>query len=225
VRRGELNRWWRVGLALTRPLVWLVFRVRVRGLEHVPRTGAVILAFNHVSLLDGPVLAIETGRRIRRELRFLVAAEVFGHGLWGWILRRYDQIPVRRGEGDHAAVDAAVETLTHGAVVAMAPEGRVDDHAGADGLQRIKSGVPRIALPTGAPVVPVGIWGTQRRWPRDGVTWSRPVRPRVGIAFGPPLLPYGDAGDDAALGSFRERLRAQLEEQVTQARRLAGETA
>ena len=205
--------------------MWLVFRVRVTGLEHVPRTGPVILAFNHVSVLDGPVLAIETGRRIRRELRFLVAAEVFGHGLWGWILRRYDQIPVRRGEGDHAAVEAAVETLTRGAVLAMAPEGRVDDQGGAEGLQRIKSGVPRIALPTGGPVVPVGIWGTQRRWPRDGIAWGRPNRPRVGIAFGPPLLPFGDAGDDEALESFRERLRAHLEEQVTQAQRLAGAAA
>lgn len=223
MRGGELNRWWRVGLALTRPLVWLVFRVRVTGLEHVPRTGALILAFNHVSVLDGPVLAIETGRRIRRELRFLVAAEVFGHGLWGVILRRYDQIPVRRGEGDHTAVDAAAETLTGGAVVAMAPEGRVDDHGGAGGLQRIKSGVPRIALPTGAPVVPVGIWGTQQRWPRSGIAWAGPLRPRVGIAFGPPLLPFGDAGDDEALESFRERLRAHLEEQVAAARRLAGD--
>ncbi|MGZ4133135.1 MAG: lysophospholipid acyltransferase family protein [Actinomycetota bacterium] len=222
MRGGELNRWWRVGLALTRPIVWLVFRVRVTGLEHVPRTGPVILAFNHVSVLDGPVLAIETGRRIRRELRFLVAAEVFRHRFYGWVLRHYDQISVRRGEGDAAAVEDAAETVTRGAVVAMAPEGRVDDQGGAQGLQRIKSGVPRIALPTGAPVVPVGIWGTQRRWPRAGIVWRRPIRPRVGLAFGPPLLPFGEADDGAALETFRERLRAHLEAQVTQAKLLAG---
>src|SRR4029453_12615641 len=88
VAGGELNRWWRGGLPIVAPLVRILFRVRVVGVEHVPSTGPAILAFNHVSALDGPVLAIELARHIKRESRFLVAAEFFRRRLVGWVLRR-----------------------------------------------------------------------------------------------------------------------------------------
>ncbi len=74
---GELNPWWRFGLLLIAPVVRALFRVRIVGVEHVPARGAAIVAFNHVSALDGPALAIELSRRTRRETRFLVAAEFF----------------------------------------------------------------------------------------------------------------------------------------------------
>ena len=220
VRRGELNRWWSIGVPIVTPLVRLLFRVRVAGLEHVPLSGPAILAFNHVSVLDGPVLAIETARRIRRETRFLVAAEMFRKPFWGWILRRYEQIPIRRGASDSGALDEAVDSVKHGALAALAPEGRVNGDG--DGLQRIKSGVARIALPTGAPVIPVGIWGTQRRWPRGRILWRRPLRPRLALAFGPPLLPVGDPELQDDIDEFRDRLRLQLATQVSRARRMAG---
>jgi 1-acyl-sn-glycerol-3-phosphate acyltransferase len=217
VRGGELNPWWRAGLALASPLVRLLFRVRVLGLEHVPSAGPAILAFNHVSALDGPVLAIEVGARLRRESRFLVAAEFFGRPLHGAILRRFDQIPIRRGAGDDDALEAAVRTVRRGALIAIAPEGTVNADGSTD-LQRIRSGVARVALPTGAPVVPVGIWGTQRRWPRSGLRSGRPWRPRLALAFGPPLLPSGDAAEQADVDELTDRLRAHLEEQVDAAR-------
>jgi 1-acyl-sn-glycerol-3-phosphate acyltransferase len=221
VRAGELNPFWRWGLAVVGPLVRLCFRVRVSGMERVPSAGPAILAFNHVSALDGPVLAIETGRRLRRETRYLVAAEYFAHGAFGWILRRTDQIAIRRGEGDVAALDTAIEEIRRGALAAIAPEGRVDDHGGEHGLQRIRSGVARIALPTGAPVIPVGIWGTQTRWPRRGLRLGRPWRPVVVLAFGPPILPVGDVEDPADVEAFVERIGEHLRTQVAHARRLA----
>jgi 1-acyl-sn-glycerol-3-phosphate acyltransferase len=224
VRAGELNPWWRFGVPLVAPLVRLLFRVRVVGLEHVPLTGPAILAFNHVSMLDGPVLAIETGRRLRREVRFLVAAEQFRKPFFGWVLRRFDQIPIRRGEGDSGALDVAIATVRNGAVAAIAPEGRVDDHGGELGLQRIRSGVARIALPTGAPVVPIGIWGTQRRLPRSGFTFGRPLRPRLALVVGPPILPAGDVTLPEDVGAFVERVGARVEEQADLARRLADGT-
>ncbi|HEX6131089.1 MAG TPA: lysophospholipid acyltransferase family protein [Actinomycetota bacterium] len=217
MRGGELNLWWRAGLALASPLVRLLFRVRVRGLEHVPSAGPAILAFNHVSALDGPVLAIAVGARLRRESRFLVATEFFGRPLHGAILRRFDQIPIRRGASDDGALEAAVRTVRRGALLAIAPEGTVNAD-GATDLQRIRSGVARVALPTGAPIVPVGIWGTQRRWPRSGLRYDRPWRPRLALAFGPPLLPTGDAGEAADVDELTARLRAHLEEQVEAAR-------
>jgi 1-acyl-sn-glycerol-3-phosphate acyltransferase len=218
---GELNRWWRVGLPIVVPLVRLSFRVRVDGVEHVPLNGPAILAFNHVSSLDGPILAIELARRIKRESRFLVAAEFFRRRLVGWFLRRYGQIPIRRGERDGPALDAALTAVKGGRLLALAPEGTVNDEPST--LLRIQSGVARIALPSGAPVIPVGIWGTQRRWPRSGLTRRRPWRPRLAIVFGDPLLPAGDVDDDGDLEDFRDRLRVRLERQVERARALTDE--
>jgi 1-acyl-sn-glycerol-3-phosphate acyltransferase len=222
VHAGELNRFWRGALLVFGPLVRLLFRVRVSGLEHVPSSGPAILAFNHVSVLDGPVLGIETGRRLRRETRFLVAAEFFRRGLFGWVLRHADQIPIRRGEGDAQALDEAIETIRRGALAAIAPEGRIDDHGGAQGLQRIRSGIARIALPTGAPVVPVGIWGTQARYPSAGISLRAPLRPRLALAFGPPILPWGDVEVPDDVEAFVAKVYEQLDDQVARARRMTG---
>jgi 1-acyl-sn-glycerol-3-phosphate acyltransferase len=220
VRAGELNAFWRWGLAITGPLVRLVFRVRVSGLEHIPSTGPAIVAFNHVSALDGPVVGIEIARRLRREVRFLVAAEYFRVRSVGWILRYADQIPIRRGEGDAHALDTVIDALRHGSLTALAPEGRVDDEAGANGLQRIRSGVARIALPTGAPVIPAAIWGTQARISRKGWHFGRPFRPRLALIVGPPILPVGDLEDATDVETFLARIRDRLETQVADARAL-----
>jgi 1-acyl-sn-glycerol-3-phosphate acyltransferase len=223
VAAGELNPWWRFGLLVVTPLVHLVFRVRVTGVEHVPARGAAIVAFNHISALDGPVLAIEMSRRTRRETRFLVAAEFFRTLLFGWVLRTFDQIAIRRGQKDAHAFDAALDTLRAGALLAIAPEGSVNPEPHGE-LQRIRSGFARLALPTGTPIVPVGIWGTQDRWPKPGIHWGRPWRPRLAIAFGPPILPEGDATADADVGDLRDRLRQRLEQQVATARRMVGDS-
>jgi len=223
VRAGELNTFWRVMLPFASGLVRLLFRPRLRGVEHVPASGPAILAFNHVSFLDGPVLAIEVARALGRETRFLVAAEMFRKPLIGWILRSADQIPIRRGEGDGAALDEVIETVRHGGMTALAPEGRIDDHGGRDGMQRLRSGVARIALPTEAPVLPVGIWGTQTRWPRGGPKLRRPFRPRLAIMIGPPMLPSGDLGAQEDIDAFVDRLRPHLDAQVEAARRATGD--
>jgi 1-acyl-sn-glycerol-3-phosphate acyltransferase len=212
----DFDAWWRFGSLFTLPIARLLFRVRVEGLEHVPGTGPAILAFNHVSVLDGPALAIETAYRRRRAVRFLIAAEVFGQRFFGWIVRSFHQIPIRRGEGDKNALVEAIETVSSGALAAIAPEGRVNPDIEA-GLQRIRSGCARIALPTGAPVVPVGIWGTQARWPKAGPTLRRPMRPTLAIVFGPAVHPR--PGDD--IETFSTRLRDALEEQVRRARAMA----
>ena len=219
MRVGELNPWWRWGAIVTTPLVRALFRVRVEGLEHVPSTGPAILAFNHVSALDGPVLAIEVAARHRRASRFLVAAEFFQRRVIGAILRRFEQIPIHRGQSDGRALDQAIATVRRGALAAIAPEGIVNTD-GATELQRIRRGVARIALPTGSPIVPVGIWGTQRRWPRSGPTFRPPWRPPLALSFGPPLLPAGERGDDA-VDDVTAQLGERLTTQVARARALA----
>jgi 1-acyl-sn-glycerol-3-phosphate acyltransferase len=225
VAAGELNPWWRFGLLLIAPVVRALFRVRIVGVEHVPARGAAIVAFNHVSALDGPALAVELSRRTRRETRFLVAAEFFDKTFFGWVLRTFDQIPIRRGKGDAHALDLALASLHDGSVLAIAPEGGVNPEPRGD-LQRIRSGIARLALPTGVPIVPVGLWGTQERWPKTGIIWGGLWhRPRLTMVFGPPLLPDGEAGTDADVEDLKERLRVRLEEQVRTARELAEDRA
>jgi 1-acyl-sn-glycerol-3-phosphate acyltransferase len=197
--------------------VRLLFRVRVEGLENIPEEGPAILAFNHVSVLDGPVLAIEVARRRRREARFLVAAEVFSKIFFGWVLRTFDQIPIRRGQGDAHALDEAVRVVEAGAIAAIAPEGRVNDDPDA-GLQRIRRGAARLALPTGAPVIPVGMWGTQIRWPRGGVRLRAPWRPALALVFGDPVFPAGDPDVPSDIEAFTDQIRTAIEAQVVRAR-------
>ena len=218
---GDLNLWWRVGLPIVLVPQRLLFRVRVTGIEHVPPMGPAILAFNHVSVLDGPCLAIETGWRRRRESRFLVADEVFAHAIWGPILRHYEQIPIRRGRSDEGALDEAIATVRRGALAAIAPEGTVNLFPGE--LQRVRSGIARIALPTQAPVIPVGIWGTQRRWSKTGRRWDPPLRPRLAFAYGEPILPTGDPTKQDDIDAFVAQVRKGIERQVTEARILAGD--
>jgi 1-acyl-sn-glycerol-3-phosphate acyltransferase len=217
--RGDLNAWWRFGIPLVLPIERALFRVRVTGIHHVPFVGPAILAFVHISVLDGPCLAIEVAWRRRRVVRFLVAAEIFDVPVSGWFLRRYRQIPIRRGQSDSGALDEAIATIRGGAIAAIAPEGAVNPAPGK--LQRMRSGIARIALPTGVPVIPVGIWGTHRRWSTSGRRWGRPIRPRLGFAFGEPIVPTGDVSRQGDIDDFLERVRAGMDRQLAEARILA----
>ena len=207
--------------AITSVLMRALFRVRVLDVSNVPTQGPAILAFNHVSVLDGPTLGIEVARRRRRESRFLVAAEVFRKPVTGWVLRSFDQIPIRRGEGDVVALQEAVRTVSSGAIAALAPEGTVNGD-GATELLRIRRGTARLALSTCAPVIPVGIWGTQRRWSKNGRHYGRPLRPRLAFVFGEALVPLGDPAVLDDIDAFTQRVREGIEQQVARAKEIAG---
>lgn len=220
MRTSELNRWWSVVSAVSNILMRAIFRVHVEGATNVPPQGSAILAFNHVSVLDGPVVGIVVARTSRRESRFLVAAEVFSQRVAGWILRSFDQIPIRRGQGDSDALEEAVRTVAGGAIAAIAPEGRVNED-GATEMLRLHRGVARLALATDAPVIPVGIWGTQERWPRSGRRYGKPWRPRLAFVFGDALAPKGDPTDPDDLAAFTQRVREAIEVQVARAQAIA----
>ena len=219
-RRGDLSGWWLFGIAVVGFFSRLLFRLRVEGADRVPSSGSAIVAGNHVSALDGVALALATGSRGRRMTRFLVAAEFF-RKLWcGWALRLYRQIPIRRGERDQGALDVAIETIRGGALAGIFPEGTVNPEPGA-GLMRGRKGAARIALATDAPVVPVGIWGTQARWPKLGLHLRRPWRPVVAISYGEPIPPKGDAGSAADVQAFADVITDAIAAQSERARELA----
>jgi 1-acyl-sn-glycerol-3-phosphate acyltransferase len=219
-RRGDLSGWWLFGIAVVGFFSRVLFRLRVEGADRVPSSGSAIVAGNHVSALDGVALALATGSRGRRMTRFLVAAEFF-RKLWcGWALRLYRQIPISRGERDQGALDVAIETIRGGALAGIFPEGTVNPEPGA-GLMRGRKGAARIALATDAPVVPVGIWGTQARWPKLGLHLRRPWRPVVAISYGEPIPPKGDAGSAADVQAFADVIIDAIAAQSERARELA----
>jgi 1-acyl-sn-glycerol-3-phosphate acyltransferase len=203
-------------------LMWilrLLFRIRVEGAEHVPDRGAAIIAANHVSALDGVVLGAVVWWRSRRAPRFLTAAEFFRNPVFGRVLRALGQIPIARGQGDAGALGRATAAASRGSAIGIFPEGRVN--LSADGLlQPGRTGAARIALTTRAPIVPVGIWGTQERWPRDGLRSSRPFRTVVAVSFGAPVVLEGDATSFDDTQTATRVVMDAIERQVTIAREL-----
>ena len=213
-----MNWVWAIGAPLVRAIMSIVCRVRIEGIEHVPRTGAVVVAPNHVSVLDGPAVSAVVGTHRWRATRNLIAAEVF-EGVIGWILRQARQVPIRRGTGDMGALDDAIEAVLIGSCVGIFPEGRVSDDPRV-GLQRIRSGLTRVAIPTGARVVPVGIWGTQHVWPKEGLDRAALLRREtLAIVIGQALDPHPDEPPT----EFRERYRVALEAVVGRARTMTGD--
>lgn len=140
---------------------WLRFGLRwtIEGTECIPPEGPVILASNHVSYLDPLTLAYVADRRGRR-VRYMAKAELFEKRGLGALLRAGGQIPVERGkESVSGALSAAFEALARGECVAVFPEGTISEDLEP---MRGKSGTARLAQRSGAPVVPVGLWGTHR---------------------------------------------------------------
>jgi 1-acyl-sn-glycerol-3-phosphate acyltransferase len=170
VRLGRSMRW-AVRLYLTRQ-----FDVHLHDLHLLPTTGAVILAPNHLSILDGPLLGAVSPRMVHA----LGKVEAFG-GLQGFLLRRFGQISIDRSIVDARAVRLSIRTLRDGRVLSVYPEGS----RGAGDFARVRSGVAYLAMVTGAPVVPVALLGT--RAPGGSIDVHPPRGTRVDVVFGEPF--------------------------------------
>nr|BFF16306.1 lysophospholipid acyltransferase family protein [Microbacterium flavescens] len=187
--------------AFLAPLVRLFWRPRILGRRNVPRTGAVILASNHLSFMDSVVITLMARRRVS----FLAKNAYFtGRGARGRLSRAFfsgiGAIGVERGAGAAAqqALDLGLERLTAGDAFAIYPEGT----RSLDGrLYRGRTGVAWLALTSGAPVVPVGLIGTDELQP---VGSSVPRLRRFTVAFGEPL----DLSHHGAASSGRARRHA-----------------
>jgi len=158
------------------PFFLIYFRLQRIGTEHLPRRGPLLLASNHRSFLDPFVI----GTLVRRPVYYMAKRELFEHRLVAWLLNGLGAFPVDRGAGDEAAMETARAILARGDCVVVFPEGtRV--RPGPLGAPR--RGVGRLALQTGAPVVPVAVIGT------EDVRRGWRIRPRrVRIRVGAPLL-------------------------------------
>ncbi|MBI2104835.1 MAG: 1-acyl-sn-glycerol-3-phosphate acyltransferase, partial [Candidatus Omnitrophica bacterium] len=164
-------------------LLWLFFRVgfglEVVGQEHVPKRGAFLVASNHVSYLDPPLIGVACPRR----LRFMARADLFRHLLLGAFLRGVHAIPLKREAGDIAAFRAALAALRGGAGVAIFPEGG-RQLSGTPGAP--KRGVGLLADAARVPVIPALVQGTFQALPPHE---RRLRRAKIRVAFGEPI-PY-----------------------------------
>src|SRR5437660_9436477 len=147
--------YWFLKFLLT-PVLRFLFRVRVEGGEHIPTTGAAILASNHVSFSDSIFLPLV----LRRRITFVAKAEYFDDPKTAWFFRAVGQIPIKRGGGSASqrALDSAMEVLQDGGLFGIYPEGT----RSPDGkLYKGHTGVARLALKSGAPVIAVAMIGTR----------------------------------------------------------------
>ncbi len=182
-------------LGIRLALALLAVRVVVEGAEHLPDEPGVIIASNHLSLADPPLISFVVARLAGRRVRYMAKAEAVEMPLLGMILRAYGGFGVRRGRPDREAYRAARAVLAGGDWLGLAPEGT---RSRSGRLGEAKPGVALLALRTGATVLPVGIAGTERTWPvgarlpRFGTT--------VTIHFGEPYRPRDRNGPGAAGG-------------------------
>ena len=188
--------YWVVKGALT-PVLGVCFRVKVEGRENVPKRGPVILASNHRSFLDSIFIPLV----LRRRVTFVAKAEYFDDPKTAWFFRGVGQIPIRRegGSASERALASASEVLAAGGVFGIYPEGtRTRDGF----LHRGHTGVARLSLRSGTPIVPVGLIGTDEVQPVDR-RMPRLFR-RVTVRFGEPLDPSRHAGADVEHLALRE---------------------
>jgi 1-acyl-sn-glycerol-3-phosphate acyltransferase len=190
------------------------WRVQLHHPDHVPATGGVILAANHVGVIDGPLLALFAPRPVHA----LTKREMF-EGRLGGLLRRSGQIPLDRFAADPAAIKMVLRVIRDGGAAGIFPEGT----RGAGDFRRFHHGAAYLALVTGAPVVPVAFLGTR---PPGGGKNAMPARGgRIDIVFGTPWrtaqTPWPRTREHVRATSvlLREHMLSELDGALSQTRR------
>jgi 1-acyl-sn-glycerol-3-phosphate acyltransferase len=184
----------------------LGIRFRLSGTEHVPRSGGVLLAFNHIGYADF-VFGGFAARPSRRLVRFMAKRELFDHKLTGPLMRSLHHIEVDRGAGV-ASYRQAVQYLRDGEAVGIFPEATISR---AFVIKELKTGAVRIAAEAGVPLLPVIMWGTHRMITKDHPKdFSRGKT--IAIAVGEPMHPTGE--DPAAETAELQRRMEELLDQV-----------
>ena len=182
-------------------------RFQLTGTEHVPRTGGVLLAYNHISYVDfvyGGLAADPSGRLVR----FMAKRELFDHPLAGPLMRSLHHIEVDRASGERS-LSTALSHLKAGEAVGIFPEATISRSME---LKEFKSGTVRIAAAAGVPLVPVIMWGTQRMMTKDhDRDFSRGKT--ISITVGAPLHPTGD-NPVAETAELRSRMLQMLDETI-----------
>lgn len=173
-----MNFVYRIGWTCFRVMYATYFRWRTFYPERVPETGAVILACNHASILDPPLV----GCGLHRECTFLARETLFRFPPIRWLFTQWQAVPIDRDGGGASGMKRIVAALGNGRAVILFPEG-TRTHDGR--LQSVRYGVGMIVVKSGAPVVPVRVWGTFEAYGRN---IKVPKPKRVTVKYGEPML-------------------------------------
>lgn len=208
--------YWVFKFVVIGPLVLAIFGPRWRGRENLPRSGAFALAVNHITRLDPPMVSLGVPRKVVfiAKRKYYEVPGVTGRAL-AWFLRAIGQTPidVRSGQAAAPALEAARHLLADGGVWAVFPEGT----RSPDGrLYRGRTGLMRVALPLGIPVIPVAVTGTRnprRRFVR------RPGTERITVTYGTPM----DLSRWAGRGEDPQAWREATDELMAALARMTGQ--
>jgi putative phosphoserine phosphatase/1-acylglycerol-3-phosphate O-acyltransferase len=191
----------KLALTFARPELIPFAKFSISGTENIPVSGPAILVGNHRSYFDVFAVSMTVGKT-NRTVRFLGKKEVFEAPVVGQLAAALGGIRVDRGTGSDAPIEAALAALAAGEMVAIMPQGTIPrGRAFFDPALKGRWGAARLAVLAGAPVIPMGIWGTEKVWPRNSqvpMVWNVLRPPKVTITVGPEVALRRD-GDAAAL--------------------------
>jgi 1-acyl-sn-glycerol-3-phosphate acyltransferase len=174
--------------------------LKVVGAENVPETGAVILASNHASNFDPPLVGTAVRQRL---IHFMAKEELFHNPIMNWFLRYMNTFPVHRGHVDRKALVEALRVLKSGEILGIFPEGtRI-----TTGLGAFHEGMAAIAVKSGVPVIPVAVVGS-----RDLPKHSGPLL----VVFGNPIQPIRDRRDKSYVAEFNDEVRQAIAAMLNQ---------
>lgn len=195
--------------AFLTPFLMILFRPKVRGLRHVPATGPLIIASNHLSFSDSIFMPLVVPRKVT----FLAKSEYFTSPGPKGLLKKLTfialgQVPVDRSGGrrSEAALITGLQVLAEGKCIGIYPEGT----RSPDGrLYKGRTGIARLAIESGAPIVPVAMFNTEKIQPTGQVV---PNIKRVGMTFGEPMYFDGDSSDLQYLREVTDIIMKRIQE-------------
>lgn len=185
---------YRIFRYLLRVIYTLLFRLEARGTENIPADGPVVLASNHLSLLDPPTVGI----KIRRKVHFMAKEELFKIPVFGPLIRAFGAFPVKRGGVSKDAIKSAISLLKEGNILGIFPEGTRNNQEGT----AAKKGASMIAIRSGAAVVPVAIIGKYSLFRKMIVCYGKPIDLKPFIEEGAPDML--EQVTDAIMARIRE---------------------
>lgn len=192
--------------ALFNLVTYLFLHMKVYGEENLPKTGAFIMASNHASYFDPPLVGTAVRHRL---IHFMAKEELFRNPIMGWFLRYVKTFPVHRGRVDRKAVAEALRVLKNGEVLGIFPEGTSKCQGT---LGPFHEGMAAIAIKSGAPVVPTAVVNSRHLPKKTGpvcVVFGKPVQP--------PVVPRGNREEERRIiKAFSEDIRQQIYDMLIQ---------
>lgn len=175
----------------------IIFRCKIIGIDHIPYDGGAIIASNHVSLFDPPVV----GTSFARPIHFMAKEELFTIPVLRWIFTKLNAFPVRRASADRTAIRHAISLLENGELLGLFPEGT---RSRTGKLGKPETGLAMIALKAGVPVIPTAVIGTNKVW-KDGH-----LLPRFIVKFGKPIIVNREKADKETMENLSNKIMQEI---------------